>query len=86
MLFNLSYGGFDFQLPIPLCNRDTVAAFGPEAITYLPHLHDMKFGLAGKQHTLLSLHGRELLRGQEMTFTLTDLDGSMTMQQIRVEE
>lgn len=84
MLVNLNYGNFDFQLPIPLCSQDDGSMFDHSAITYLPHLTDFKHGFGKMQLLAFNMYCQEPIVGKEMTFILTDLDGSGTITKMEV--
>lgn len=83
MLFYFSYANIDFQLPLPLCTLDNNTSFDYSEITYLPHLHDLDKGVKDLKMNAISMHGRQTVRGQKMTFTIKDLDGTGTVEQIK---
>jgi hypothetical protein len=79
MLFNLNYGNFDFQLPIPLCTIDEDRIFNQSSITYLPHLTDFKHGFGKMALHAFNMYYKEQIVGKEMTFILTDISGNGTI-------
>lgn len=76
LMFRLTYGSFMFQVPIPLCDKDTTTSFSH--FPYMPTLTDLKYGFNKMELGLMNLRLSEVVR-TEMTVTIKDLDGSGTI-------
>jgi hypothetical protein len=78
MMLRLTYGNFLFQVPVPLCNKDDPSL--KMNIPYIPNLLDLELGYGQMKLTLMDMHSSEKIKGAEINFTITDLDGSGTYQ------
>lgn len=79
-VFRLTYGNFLFFLPIPLHRDDKMADW--ITIPYLPTTMDLGLGFETTTYHMIDFSYREPAYGLEKTFTIQDLDGTGTYEEV----
>lgn len=79
-IFRLTYGNFLFFLPIPLHCDDTMAKWS--TIPYLPTTIDLGLGYETTSYHIIDFSYCKPAYGLEKTFTIQDLDGSGTYEEV----